>query len=647
MLPRLVALLSPFFCVATLFAQQPGDSSSRVRVTSVLASTVAAPGADLPLAVVLEIDPGWHIWTDDRPLPEGASRFDGAIYTEITAPTSASAIRAPSRATGGWIDAGAADEPQSAVFAQWPTPHLVTADLGDGEHRYATFDGSATIFVPLAIAPTAAEGTHTLTLSVTLQACDDSTCLAPATLSVPITMDVRRGAATPTLPREFSGFDGAVYAKLHSGSATSAVVFDAFGAEFSIDPSGAGFILLLAVAALGGLLLNFTPCVLPVIPLKIMGLAATAGNRRRCAQLGAALSAGVVLFWIGLGVAVAALAGFTSSQLFQYPLFTVGVGLVIGVMAVGMCGVFSVQLPQSIAGIDFRHDTILGSVGFGVMTAVLSTPCTAPLMGAAAAWAATQPPVTVLSVFGAIGAGMAMPYLVLSIFPQLVSRVPRSGPASDLVKQTMGLLLLAAAAYFVGSGVSGWLVSPPTPPSHAYWWVVSALGTAAGFWLARGTLRIAKSARARIAFTALGCAIALLSGAIAWRLTDEGPIAWVYYTPERLDAALREGDAVIIDFTAEWCLNCKTLENTVLATEAVVARIDRGDVTPIKVDLTGNNEAGRALLTRFERLTIPLLVVMTRDGRVVFKSDAYTPAQVINALDEATGTGTPAVTTAP
>jgi thiol:disulfide interchange protein DsbD len=387
--------------------------------------------------------------------------------------------------------------------------------------------------------------------------------------------------------------------------------------------------------------------VLPVIPLKIMGLAATAGNRRRCAHLGAALSVGVVLFWIGLGVAVAALAGFTSSQLFQYPLFTVGVGLVIGVMAVGMCGVFSVQLPQSIAGIDFRHDTILGSVGFGVMTAVLSTPCTAPLMGAAAAWAATQPPVTVLSVFGAIGAGMATPYLVLSIFPQLVSRVPRSGPASDLVKQTMGLLLLAAAAYFVGSGVSGWLVSPPTPPSHAYWWVVSALGTAAGFWLARGTLRIAKSARARTAFTALGCAIALLSGAIAWRLTDEGPIAWVYYTPERLDAALREGDAVIIDFTAEWCLNCKTLENTVLATEAVVARIDRGDVTPIKVDLTGNNEAGRALLTRFERLTIPLLVVMTRDGRVVFKSDAYTPAQVINALDEATGTGTPAVTTAP
>ena len=632
---RLTTFVAPLCLAAAAVAQSGSDSGSRVQVRTVLGSESAAPAGDLPLAIILEIEPDWHIWTNDRPAPAGVSTFDGAVFTQISAASSSSAIRVPSFTTGGWLHSEGTTGTTAQVLAQWPTPHLVRADVGDGEQSYAVFDGTATVFVPLSIAPDAIEGRHTITLALGFQACDATSCLAPTTISLPITVDVRRGVAGSPVPPEFKGFDPSVFARLHAGSADAAVAFDIFGAEFSIDPNGSGFLLLLAVAALGGLLLNFTPCVLPVIPLKIMGLSSAAGNRRRCAQLGAALSLGVILFWVGLGIAVAALAGFTSSQLFQYPLFTVGVGVVIAVMAVGMCGFFAVQLPQSIAGIEFRHDTIAGSLGFGVMTAVLSTPCTAPLMGAAAAWAATQSPSTVLTVFAAIGSGMALPYLVLSAFPHLLTRVPRSGPASDLVKQTMGLLLLAAAAYFVGSGLSGWFAEPPTPPTRAYWWAVGALGVAAGVWLAWRTVRIAQRPTYRLAFALLGVAIAVLSGALPTQLTHAGRIPWTYYTPDRLATALKSGDAVMIDFTAEWCLNCKTLEATVLESDAVAGRIERGGITPIKVDLTGNNEAGRALLKRFDRLTIPLLVVMSPDGRVIFKSDAYTPSQVERALDEA------------
>src|SRR5690606_18971771 len=101
------------------------------------------------------------------------------------------------------------------------------------------------------------------------------------------------------------------------------------------------------------------------------------------------------------------------------------------------------------------HDSYVGAVGFGVMTAVLSTPCTAPFMGAAAAWSLTQDAVVTWSTFGAIGVGMAAPYLVLSAYPSLVKRMPRTGPASELIKQVMGLLMLAAGAYFIGTGVVG------------------------------------------------------------------------------------------------------------------------------------------------------------------------------------------------
>ncbi|MSR28768.1 MAG: hypothetical protein EXS03_04225 [Phycisphaerales bacterium] len=618
------------------------DSSERVEVHAYPALIEVAPGGDLPLAIVLEIEPSWHVWTNDRSLPGTVAVFDGAVETEITASTAPSALRVALASSSRFITSADRSEPTARLFAQWPEFHTVTADVGDGPQTYAVFEGRTIVFVPISVSPEASVGRHSIDLDVSFQACDATICLQPATVRLKVEVDVRPGAtagARPEVLDVFKGFDPGLFAAIHGGTAeTDAVQFDVFGAEFSIDPHGGGFLLLLLVAAIGGLLLNFTPCVLPVIPLKVMGLAKSAGNRARCAQLGAALSLGVIAFWMGLGLAVSLLSGFTSSQLFQYPLFTVALGVVIGAMAIGMCGLFSIQLPQSIAGIEVHHDTVAGSVGFGIMTAVLSTPCTAPLMGAAAAWAASQPPSTVLAVFASIGTGMALPYFVLSAFPKLVARVPRTGPASDLVKQTMGLLLLAAAAYFVGAGLSGWAVEPPNPPSHAYWWVVSALGVAAGGWLLWRSMQIARTTKWRVISILLGGMIAAVSAAVGVRLTDEGRIDWIYYTPERVASALASGDAVMLDFTAEWCLNCKTLESTVLESAGVLERLDAGGIAPIKVDLTGNNAAGRELLTKHDRLTIPLLVIIAPDGREVFKSDAYTPGQVEMALDEATRT---------
>jgi len=615
-------------------AQSPDDP---VRAKVVLAATTVAPGADLPAAIEVSIAPPWHMWTQAGAAVPGAAIFDGAEWTTAEAFGVGGAVRAASAATGMWMTA-----PTSAftpLLAQWPESHLVTADVGDGPQKYAVFEGTFIIGVPLAIAADASEGEHTFTLRLRYQACDATTCLAPTEIDMPVTLRVAAGAAMPALDAALKDFDASIFAALNSGGAgPRSVRFDFFGATFSIDPTGTGFLLVLLIAALGGALLNFTPCVLPVIPLKIMGLAHSAGNRRRCVILGAMLSLGVIAFWVGLGVAVSLISGFTtSSQLFQYPWFTIGVGVIIAVMAIGMCGLFSLRLPQSVAGIDFRHDTLAGSFGFGIMTAVLSTPCTAPLMGAAAAWAATQQPWVVLLVFGVIGGGMALPYMVLSAFPQLVQRVPRSGPASDLVKQIMGLLLLAAAAYFIGAGAAGMLAAPPEPPTNDYWWFVAALGIAAGGWMSVRTWCITPRMQPRLVFGSLGLGIIVASAAIGIQLTDDGKIPWVYFTPERLADAQGRGDAVVLDFTAEWCLNCKTLEKTILESDAVAARLSSAGVTPIKVDLTGDNPQGRALLKRLDRLTIPLLVVLSPRGEEVFKSDTYTPAQVLQAIDAVQG----------
>ena len=383
-------------------------------------------------------------------------------------------------------------------------------------------------------------------------------------------------------------------------------------------------------------MLNFTPCVLPIIPIKIISLSTAAENRKRCFILGLTMSLGILVFWLVLGMMVALISGFTAAnQLFQYPVFTILIGGIIAVMAVGMCGLFSVRLPGFIYKINPRQDSLQGSFGLGILTAILSTPCTAPFMGAAAAWAATQHPVTTITTFAFIGSGMAIPYLILSASPELVKKMPKTGPASELIKQVMGLFMLAAAAYFIGSGLSALLSNPPDPTGRVYWWVVMAFCAAAGGWLAYQTVRIASGKGRRVFFTALGILMIVMSVIGGLRLTDKGPIDWIYYTPERFNEAVKQRKIVVMDFTAEWCLNCKALEHGVLNSRKIIDLFASDDIVTIKVDITGKNPAGKKKLKEVGSLTIPLLVIYSPNKNIVFKSDFYTADQIISAVKKA------------
>ena len=121
------------------------------------------------------------------------------------------------------------------------------------------------------------------------------------------------------------------------------------------------------------------------------------------------------------------------------------------------------------------------------------------------------------------------------------------------------------------------------------------------------------------------------------RLTDKGPIDWIYYTPERFNEAIKQDKIVVLDFTAEWCLNCKALEHGVLNSRKITNLFTSNDIVPIKVDITGKNPAGKAKLRQVGSLTIPLLVIYSPKGDVVLKSDFYTADQIVNAVRKARG----------
>ena len=623
-LAPILALLALVLAIPTAAHGQAG-SDTKVSVTAVAPRPAVRPGDRIPVAVVLDIAPEWHVWTSEaqaKALPAGMVAFDAAIFTEIT--------------LQGVTPAAAATASGSI---QWPKPHGVTLDQGDGPQAFAVYEGKAIAYVPVAVSPSAS-GRVELAFEVTVQACTD-TCLAPSTIPVKLALDVRADAGDVAAdPAVFGGFDpSALGAGTDAGGGPSAtgvaraapIRVPLFGWDFELDPeSGTFFPIMLLLAFVGGAILNFTPCVLPVVPLKIMGLAGAAGGeRRRTFVLGAAMTAGVVGFWGVLGVLLSSVKGFEqSNQLFQYPAFTITVGAFIAVMAAGMAGFFTIGLPQWVYSVETKNETVPGSVIFGVMTAVLSTPCTAPLMGAAAGWAVTtKSPFTIIAVFLTIGLGMGAPYLLLSAFPQLAKRLPKSGPASDVLKQVMGLLLMAAAVYFIGAGINGYR----TEPIKAHWWLIGALGVAAGLWTLWKALKLAKSGAGRATFVTAGVFIAAVSGAIPPVLTYER-LPWKPYSAEALAGAMRDGDVAVLDFTAEWCINCKTFEKTILESDAVSAVLNEPGVALLKADITGKNAPGSAKLAELGRVTIPLLVVYAADGTETLKSEAYTAQQVIDAV---------------
>ena len=572
----------------------------------------ARPGDTVSLAILVDIKDGYHINADAGQIQ---------AFEDFTPyPTKVRVL--------------AATEGVSMASARFPKAKPFKVEYAS--EALMSFDGRTIITLAMKLDEQIPLGSISVDIQVEYQACSDRYCLFPKKKKLNATLAVV-AARTPV-----TRINKALFANVTAGNGTSSaggVNFSLFGWEFSINAaSGVGRMMLFMVAAFGGMLLNLTPCVLPMIPIKIISLSHAAQDRRRCFLLGAMMSLGVLAFWAGLGILIAMVSEFSATnQLFQYPLFTIIVGAIIGIMAVGMFGYFSVRLPQFIYMINPQQDSLHGSLALGILAAVLSTPCTAPFMGAAADWAATQTPLITLSTFAAIGGGMALPYLLLSASPTLVNRMPKAGPASDLIKQVMGLFMLAAAAYFVGVGISALLSSPPNPPSKMFWWPVMALVSAGGVWMAIRTLQLASRKMTKIIFVGLGLILIAVPIWGAVRLADKGPIDWIHYTPERFQAAITQKKVVLLDFTAEWCLNCKALEEGVLHDGRIIAALAETDVVPMKVDITGKNPDGKAKLKEVGSLTVPLLVVFSPDGQMVFKSDFYTVDQVLEAVRQALG----------
>ncbi|MDE1161559.1 MAG: protein-disulfide reductase DsbD family protein [Acidobacteriaceae bacterium] len=363
----------------------------------------------------------------------------------------------------------------------------------------------------------------------------------------------------------------------------------------------------LALAFLGGIILNLMPCVFPVLFLKGLALV-NSGNEERSRQRmhGLVYTGGILIsFWIIVGSLLALRAG--GQQLgwgfqLQSPGFVAILALIMFFLALSLAGQFELGLSLTSAGNDLtRKQGFAGSFFTGMLAVVAATPCMGPLMGAAVGFALAQPSWVTFLVFTSLALGLALPYLILSLNPQWTSILPRPGAWMELLKQLTAVPLFATAIWL--TWVYGKLYSAGNNGIDRIAVLLGAFlllaiaGWALGRWPAKWG-----SAITALIFIALAIILPL-------RKPKAEALTWKPWSPEALAAARATGHPVFVDYTAAWCLSCQVNERVVLQNKEIVSKLGDAHVELLKADWTNYDPAITQSLADVNRSGVPTYVI--------------------------------------
>jgi len=622
-----------------------GGAGSHVPVTVSAQFTVPAAGRPAELFVTLTTPADWHVYSITQPA-------GGPVATTIQL------------------------DPSPEVKLAGPfvptTPPARKAEPAFDNLMVETHSGTVTWRAPLELAPGAAPASLAIQGTLNAQPCDARSCYAPQDFR--FTARVGPGVTAPEAavapPPESPAAGGketaapgpvALNPEELQANATFAI------REMSLPEAlGWGF--------LGGLILNLMPCVLPVIGLKILSFVEQAGqSRAKAFMLNVWYSLGMLaVFMVLATLPVLASEGQKQGwgQQFQYVAFNVTLAAVVFTMALSFLGVWEIPIPGFVgsgrAEEWSRREGAVGALAKGAITTVLATPCGAPLLGTALAWSVSQPPAIIYAIFASAGLGMASPYLLIGAFPGLIRFIPKPGAWMETFKQIMGFVLLGTVV-FIFTFLSWAVVVPTIALLFGLWF--------ACWWIGRIPLTAGSRARRRGWITAV--AIGVLAWVVAFPGIDEivsgrfafgglhdvmqsryewamqmargedlqtpdetesngDELRWQPFTRAKLDRLVAEGNTVLVDFTADWCLTCKTLEAQVLDTPPVRELVRANGVVLLKADWgkDGDDPEVTEMLKLLGSMQVPVVAVFPAGNPnhpTVFRG-GYTQKGLLEAL---------------
>lgn len=525
--------------------------------------TVVRGGA-LGVEGVATIERGWHINAHKPNQP-----FLKPTILEITVPA------------GVTIDSVNYPRPEARKFGF------------AGDTELLVYEGKLGLTSAIRVAPDFTGSRITLSALLHYQACDDSTCLRPATATAKV--DIVVVDAKPAAGAAADGAGGV------AASSDSAALLGTWLGE-------RGLLFTLAAVALLGLGLNLTPCVYPLISVTIAYFGGQARGRGQIAFLASLYVLGIALSFSAVGLA-AALSGGLFGAALQKPVVVLFIAAVMVVLALGSFGVYQLQPPAGLMRrVGGATSGAAGALFMGLTMGIVAAPCVGPIVVGLLIFVGSRQDAWLgFLLFFVLALGMGAPYLVLAMAAGSIRQLPRSGEWLLWTERLFGCILLALAAYYV---------APLTPPPFKQWLlpvVVGACGIYLGF-----VDRAGRGAYFRIAKAGVG--IGMVAAAV-WLALPAGSTAAVVWEPFERSAAATEERPLLIDFAAEWCIPCREMDHTTYVHPEVVREADRFHM--VKLDLTEENDETAALMEKYAVKGVPTVLIFSATGEETHRLVGY------------------------
>ncbi len=593
--------------------------------------SAVVPGGKAKLLFTATMAPLWHVYQVDEPQTFG------------------------NQPTLFVMDETAGFQVANAQPDRQPTPPHGTPVVA-GSRLVPYFEKEVTWALEVTVPATTAPGEYKLAGAIGFQTCDEkSQCDRPGSVRFETTLLVSpTAAAAPPTPVRFVDDSQLSYNRIKArvlGDASTPPVAVAVGsaaapttgydiAQINVKSAEgpSSLPVMLGVGLLAGFILNFMPCVLPVIGLKVLSFVEQGGHdRRRVFLLNFWYSLGILsVFWILATIPVVLSVFFGTTfgwgQQFSYDGFNITLVAIVFVMALSFLGVWEIPIPGFAgAGSAQKAASKEGAIGAfvkGMITTVLATPCSGPFLGTAVAFAFTATPVITYAMFTAMGLGMAAPYLLIGLRPELVKVLPRPGEWMDTFKQLMGFVLI---------GTVLWLMLPIDAALLMPTLVLLAGLSAACWWIGRtpGYAELPTKFKAWAQASAFAGLIGWLAFAMP-QVTD--PLPWKHFAMAEFVREVNSGKTVLVEFTADWCATCKTLKAANLDRSKTKARVAANGVLVYEMNIDNASDEEKAFFRRMQPAgSVPLVAIFPAGKKYepIRFGDGYTQTQILTALDEA------------
>ncbi len=570
-------LIAMFFIIQNTFAQF-GLKEDIVKIRLIAGQDKVQQGTLLKIAVEAEIENSWHI-NSDKP------NDDFLIPSKIIS----------------------LDEKFPAAKIVFPEAKNI--ELGFSDKPVSVFEGNILIGLLINIDKELPLGEYKIPVQFKYQACNDQSCMPPASVVDTLIVSV------VDKNTQVNNINEEIFNKLDLSSTKSTIENEESSLASTLESSG--IVLSLLIIFLGGLALNLTPCVYPLIPITIGYFGGQAeGKTSRLFLLGILYVLGMALTYSVIGV-ITALSGAVFGALLQNTFVIIGIALVFVVLALSQFGVYEFQLPNSwVEKAGGAKGGTFGAFFMGLTMGIVAAPCIGPfVLGLVTYVAAKGDPFYGFLMFFVLALGLGFPYLLLALFSGKIKNLPRAGSWMEGVKHIFGFLLLGMAFYFVNP-ILPKVVQPYTLPVFG---VIAALIL---LFVDKMANNIKGFKIFKIIFSVVVLALSIYSLIPSEKISPD----WQTFSDDKYAASINNNERIIIDFYADWCIPCKELDALTFSNTKVVEESKR--FTSYKVDMTQTlSEETEKIRNNFNIVGMPTVLIINSKGEEVERLTGFVNAE--------------------